>query len=160
MTPWDHQYHAARRVTNSSLVSAVLQTVEIFLANIPSDLQRAGIAALNDEARANMGVVCAISMTPRFLTLSHQDIGGVKSVVEQYSQWNIGNPQDGERDFGVVYKLADGTWTEANPQSDDMVEIAFWKIEYFDLSFTQISARPWDKSVTQRLLTFMLASDY
>jgi Protein of unknown function (DUF3768) len=159
MTPWNH-HHAAPRVTDSSLVSAVHQTVEIFLANIPNDLQRAGIAALNDEARANMCVACAISMTSRFMTLSHQDITAVKSVIEQYSHWNIGNPQDGERDFGVVYKLADGTWTQANPQSDDMVEIAFWKIEYFDLSFTQISARPWDKSVTQRLLTFMLASDY
>ena len=46
------------------------------------------------------------------------------------------------------------------PQSKDIVEIIFWKIDYLDRSFSKASNKPWDKSVTERMLTLMLAVEY
>jgi Protein of unknown function (DUF3768) len=101
-----------------------------------------------------------VIMTPLFLALCAKDQFAVETCVAAYDHWTVGNAYDGERDFGVLYKLTTGAWSQSLPQSEDIVEIIFWKFDYLDRSFSKTSGQPWDKSVTERMLTLMLATEY
>lgn len=159
VTPWDNP-PAAPPISRVLPIDPITDTLASFMKNIPTVEQRAQTAALNDIARANIGVDCTVIMTPLFLSLGTIDQLAVETVVAAYDNWTIGNTYDAERDFGVLYKLTTGDWSQSLPQSKDIVEIIFWKIDYLDRSFSKASNRPWDKSVTERMLTLMLAVEY
>lgn len=141
-------------------IDPIADMLASIITNIPTAEQCAQIAALNDTARANIGVDCTVITTPLFLALGAIDQSAVETAIAAYDNWTIGNAYDAERDFGALYKLTTGDWSQSLPQSKDIVEIIFWKIDYLDRSFSKASNKPWDKSVTERMLTLMLAVEY
>lgn len=81
--------------------------------------------------------------------------------VVAFSKFDGDNDPHGERDFGTIYKLASGDWTQTRPDdSKDIAETVFWKIDYYDNRLEYGSDAPWDASKTTRVLTIMLASEY
>jgi hypothetical protein len=66
-------------------------------------------------------------------------------AVRSFADFAEGNDPYGEHDFGS-FNLAG--------------ETLFWKIDYYDLTLTCGSERPEDATVTRRVLTIMLASEY
>lgn len=158
-TPWDSP-PTARPIDRALPIDPIRDTLASFIKNIPTVEQRAQTAALNDIARANIGVDCTVIVTPLFLALGANDQLAVETAVAAYDHWTIGNAYDGERDFGVLYKLTTGAWSQSLPPSEDIAEIIFWRIDYLDRSFSKTSSQPWDKSVTERMLTLLLAIEY
>jgi Protein of unknown function (DUF3768) len=125
-----------------------------------SDDQRARIAALNDEARVAMGIACTLAATPGFLKLSRADQSRICELVQGYDAWNIGTDTYEERDFGILFQFADSSWTTDTPDGSGWLGAVFWKIDYFDISYSAPSKRPWDKDVTARVLTLMRPDEY
>ena len=126
-----------------------------------SALQRERIAVLNDRARQAMGLACVAVATVGFRSLPARDQSRVRELIETFDAFDWDNDPHGERDFGVVYRITDGCWTTARAQArDDEREHVFWKIDYFDRELCFASEDPADPSVTRRVLTIMLASEY
>ena len=67
------------------------------------------------------------------------------SAVQTFDAFTVDNDPYGEHDFGS-FELSG--------------ELIFWKFDYYDISMTGSSPDPADTSVTQRILTIMLASEY
>ncbi len=67
------------------------------------------------------------------------------AAVRSFSAFTSGNDPHREHDFGALIVRG---------------ERLFWKIDYYDVDLTYGSAAPEDPSVTQRVLTIMLASEY
>lgn len=119
------------------------------------------IRVLNDAARAVPGVTCRANITIGVQSLSEADRIAVLRNVVGFSKFDGDNDPHGERDFGTIYKLASGAWTQNRPtDSNDIAETVFWKIDYYDNRLEYGSEAPWDASKTTRVLTIMLASEY
>ena len=83
------------------------------------------------------------------------------AAIVGFSQFTGDNDPHGEHDFGAVYRLATGTWTQERPSDDKAIaETVFWKVDYYDNTLTYGSEAPWDEQQTKRVLTIMLASEY
>jgi Protein of unknown function (DUF3768) len=122
--------------------------------------QRALIAALNDEARAAMGIACMLAATPGFLRLAKADQLRVCELVQSYDAWTIGTDCYGEHDFGIIFQLSDGNWTTDTPAGEGWLGALFWKIDYFDPGFAGPGKRPWDRDLTARIITLMRPDEY
>lgn len=119
------------------------------------------IRVLNDAARAVPGVTCRANITIGVQSLSETDRIAVLRNVVGFSKLDGDNDPHGERDFGTIYKLASGDWTQNRPtDSNDIAVTVFWKIDYYDNRLEYGSEAPWDASKTTRVLTIMLASEY
>lgn len=123
------------------------------------------IAALNDQARKEMGVASIVLMTPGVNALSDHDKNIVREIVQSYATFDEDNDPHGERDFGSICQLSNGEWTsESQPYGkdggDNMSHRLFWKIDYYDLSMVGLSNDPSNPEITQRVLTIMLAQEY
>ena len=119
------------------------------------------IRRLNDAARTRTGVASLVNVTMGFQALPALDRLAALVAITRFTKFDGDNDPYGEHDFGAVYKLASGEWTEGRP--DDAKTIAqtvFWKIDYYDPSLTYGSDAPWDEEHTKRVLTIMLASEY
>ncbi|MET0372805.1 MAG: DUF3768 domain-containing protein [Rhizorhabdus sp.] len=119
------------------------------------------IRRLNDAARQNPGTASLANVTIGFQSLTELDRLAALVAITRYSRFDGDNDPYGEHDFGAVYKLASGAWSEDRP--DDVGAIAqtvFWKVDYYDPSLTYGSEAPWDERLTKRVLTIMLASEY
>jgi hypothetical protein len=119
------------------------------------------IRRLNDAARQNLGIASLANVTIGFQSLTELDRLAALVAITRYSRWDGDNDPYGEHDFGAVYKLASGAWSE--DRSDEVGAIAqtvFWKVDYYDPSLTDGSEAPWDERLTKRVLTIMLASEY
>ncbi|MVA97970.1 DUF3768 domain-containing protein [Nitratireductor sp. CAU 1489] len=66
--------------------------------------------------------------------------------VRDFNVFTEENDPYGEHDFGAIEHEGVGT--------------IFWKIDYYDLDYEMGSPDPSDPSVTRRVLTIMLASEY
>lgn len=106
----------------------------------------ARIRALNDAFRASLtgGTVIA---TPGIRALGRDRIAWMLRQVVQFEAFDRGNDPYAEHDFGAV-PLGTGS------------EQAFWKIDYYDKAVEFGSPDPSDASVTHRVMTLMLASEY
>jgi hypothetical protein len=94
------------------------------------------VRALNDMARQKPGVACRANMTIGFAALE-------------------------EHDFGAIYRLHTGEWTQHRPKDHKMIgETVFWKIDCYDKQLEFGSEAPWDSAQTARVLTIMLANEY
>ena len=116
------------------------------------------IARLNDMARQAMGIACRAVATEGFRSLPMRDQSRVRELIETFDAWGEGNDPYGERDFGAVYQDGRGRWTTTKPER--VRETVFWKIDAYDRALEFGSEDAADPSVTRRVLTIMLASEY
>ena len=69
----------------------------------------------------------------------------VMQKVKSFNNFNVSNDPYGEHDFGA-FDLEGVTY--------------FWKIDYYDLNYEYLSIAPSDPTITNRVLTIMLADEY
>lgn len=100
------------------------------------------IALLNDTLRST-GVGGKLVVTKGVAAL--RELSAVYQQVKTFNTFDKDNDPYGERDFGRFTFRG--------------VEI-FWKIDYFDSDLISESPNPADPTVTTRLLTILLASEY
>lgn len=118
------------------------------------------IARLNDRARQAIGLACVAVTTEGFRGLPEADQSRVRELVETFDAFTSDNDPYGERDFGAIYRDADGRWTTSYPTQGKLAEKVFWKIDAYDRDLRFGSEDPANPAVTRRVLTIMLASEY
>jgi uncharacterized protein DUF3768 len=102
------------------------------------------IRALNDELRRNLPEGHAV-MTAGVAALGPEAVARIVKTIAVYDDFYHANDPHGEHDFGSFE--ADG-------------HTVFFKIDYLDKAFTHHSPDPSDPSVTERVITIMLAEEY
>lgn len=91
------------------------------------------IRKLNAMARSNPGAACRANITIGFQSLSDADRIGALSQIIAFANFTGENDPHGEQDFGAVYRLVSGEWTQHRPQDDkEISETVFWKIDLYD----------------------------
>ncbi len=100
--------------------------------------------ALNDELRRNLPNSHAM-MTAGVAALGPEAVARIVKTIAVYDDFCQANDPYGEHDFGSFE--ADG-------------HLIFFKIDYFDKALTYHSPDPSDPSVTERVITIMLAEEY
>jgi Protein of unknown function (DUF3768) len=108
------------------------------------DAKTARIRALNDELRQNFAVGIAV-MTPGVAALGAEAVQRIVKTIAVFDDFCHANDPHEEHDFGSFE--ADG-------------HMIFFKIDYYDETLTYHSPDPADPSVTQRVITIMLAEEY
>lgn len=123
--------------------------------------QTARIARLNDLARRAMGVACTAVATAGFRSLPEADQSQLRELIETFDAFTEDNDLHGERDFGTIYQLRDGSWTTERPRSqEDERERVFWKLDYYDRNMEFASEDAANPAITRRVLTIMLSDEY
>ena len=123
--------------------------------------QTARIARLNDLARSAMGVACTAVATVGFRSLPEADQSCVRQLIETFDAFDDDNDPHGERDFGTIYQLENGSWTTERPRvREDERERVFWKLDYYDRDLSGGSEDAADPATTRRVLTIMLSDEY
>jgi hypothetical protein len=102
------------------------------------------IRALNDELRRNLPNGPAV-MTAGIAALGPEAVARIVKTIAVYDDFCHANDPYQEHDFGSFE--ADG-------------HTIFFKIDYFDKARTYHSPDPSDPSVTERVITIMLAEEY
>ena len=108
------------------------------------DTKTARIRALNDELRQNFAEGTAV-MTPGVAALGAEAVARIVKTIAVFDDFCHANDPHEEHDFGSFE--ADG-------------HTIFFKIDYFDKAPTYHSPDPSDLSVTERVITIMLAEEY
>jgi len=108
------------------------------------DSKTARIRALNDELRRNFAGGIAV-MTPGIAALGAEAVARIVKTVAVFDDFCHANDPHEEHDFGAFD--ADG-------------HRVFFKIDYLDKTLTYHSPDPADPSVTERVITIMLAEEY
>lgn len=103
------------------------------------------IAQLNDLARRTMGLTCKLIQTQGICALPDEDQSAIREQVEKFNSFTNDNDPWGEHDFGAF------------KHNDNRI---FWKIDYYDPTYTYHSEDAADASKTRRVLTIMLAEEY
>ena len=108
------------------------------------DSKTARTRALNDELRQNFagGIVV---MTPGIAALGAEAVARIVKTIAVFDDFCHANDPHEEHDFGAF-------------DADDAR--VFFKIDYFDETLTYHSPDPADPSVTERVITIMLAEEY
>jgi hypothetical protein len=102
------------------------------------------IRELNDELRQNLHGGLAV-MTPGVAALGQQAVERIVQTISVFDDFCHANGPHEEHDFGSF---------EAEGRT------IFFKIDYYDKSMTYHSPDPSDPSVTERVITIMLAEEY
>lgn len=102
------------------------------------------IRALNDQLRRDLTGGRAV-MTPGVAALGSEAIQRLVQTIAIFDDFCTANDPHGEHDFGAF--------------DFDGVEI-FFKIDYFYKDFQFHSPDPADPTVTERVITLMLAEEY
>ena len=102
------------------------------------------IRTLNDELRQNLSAGTAL-MTVGVAALGAEAVARIVKTIAVYDDFCHANDPYEEHDFGSF---------EADGQR------IFFKIDYFDKGLTAHSPDPSDPSVTERVITIMLAEEY
>ncbi len=102
------------------------------------------IRTLNDELRKYLIGGGAV-MTPGIAALGQEAIERIVKTIAVYDDFCHANDPHEEHDFGSF---------EAEGKK------IFFKIDYYDRSLTYHSPDPADPSVTERVITIMLADEY
>jgi hypothetical protein len=102
------------------------------------------IRALNDEMRQNFTTGTAV-MTAGVAALGAETVARIVKTIAIYDDFCHANDPYEEHDFGSF---------EVDSHA------IFFKIDYFDKSRSYHSPDPSDPSVTERVITIMLAEEY
>jgi hypothetical protein len=102
------------------------------------------IRALNDGLRQNLSAGHAV-MTPGIAALGSEAVERIVKTIAVFDDFHHANDPHQEHDFGSFE--VDGN-------------TVFFKIDYYDKSLSMHSPDPSDPSVTQRVITVMLAEEY
>jgi Protein of unknown function (DUF3768) len=102
------------------------------------------IRALNDELRQHLHGGLAV-ITPGVAALGQEAVERIVRTIAVYDDFCHANDPHEEHDFGAFD--ADG-------------QKIFFKIDYFDKTLTYHSPDPSDPTVTERVITIMLAEEY
>ena len=102
------------------------------------------IRALNDDLRQYLRGGLAV-ITPGVAALGQQAVERIVKTIAVYDDFCHANDPHEEHDFGSFE--ADG-------------QMIFFKIDYYDKTLTYHSPDPSDGSVTERVITIMLADEY
>jgi Protein of unknown function (DUF3768) len=108
------------------------------------DIRTDRIRALNDELRQYLLGGLAV-ITPGVAALGQQAVERIVKTIAVYDDFCHANDPHEEHDLGSF---------EADGQT------IFFKIDYFDKTLTYHSPDPSDPSVTERVITIMLADEY
>ena len=108
------------------------------------DIRTERIRTLNDDLRQYLLGGRAV-ITPGVAALGQQAVERIVKTIAVYDDFCHANDPHEEHDFGSF---------EANGQT------IFFKIDYFDTTLTYHSPDPSDGSVTERVITIMLADEY
>ena len=97
------------------------------------------IRRLNDAARAIPGVTSVTNVTMGFQALSDADRSAALVLIARFSKFDDNNDPYGEHDFGAVFRLASGDWTQDRPDDDKVIAVTvFWKIDLYDPGLVKI----------------------
>jgi hypothetical protein len=102
------------------------------------------IRDLNDNLRRSFNSG-RVFITRGIASLNEECVERILQAVRTHSQFSPDNDPHGEHDFGSF-------------EIDD--QKIFFKIDYYDKSLTWGSSDPADATITERVLTIMLASEY
>jgi hypothetical protein len=102
------------------------------------------IRALNDALRHNLPLGHAV-MTTGIAALGAEAVARIVRTIEVFDDFCHANDPHQEHDFGSFE--ADG-------------HVIFFKIDYFDRDLKYHSPDPSDPTVTERVITIMLAEEY
>ncbi len=102
------------------------------------------IRALNDQLRRNLPNGHAV-ITAGVVALGQEAVSRIVKTIAVYDDFYHANDPYGEHDFGSF---------------DADVHTIFFKIDYYDNAVTHHSPDPSDPSVTERVITIMLADEY
>ncbi len=102
------------------------------------------IRALNDPLRGNLPNSRAL-MTAGIAALGPEAVARIVKTIAVYDDFCHANDPHGEHDFGSF---------EADGQT------IFFKIDYYDKALTAHSPDPSHPTVTERVITVMLAEEY
>ncbi len=105
----------------------------------------ARIRRLNDALRTGQSADGIVVATSGVQSRGADFLERAMTSLRSFSEFIEDNDPYGEHDFGAVD--VDG-------------EKLFFKVDYFDLAMTAHSPDPADPTVTKRVLTIMLASEY
>jgi hypothetical protein len=108
------------------------------------NLTKHRIRALNDELRRNLPNVHAV-ITNGVAALGPETVARIVWTITVYDDFCYANDPHEEHDFGALE--VDG-------------EVIFFKIDYYDKALTAHSPDPSDPTVTERVITIMLAEEY
>jgi hypothetical protein len=108
------------------------------------ETKTAQIRALNDDLCRNLAHGRAV-MTTGIDALGPETVAQIIKTVEVFDDFCHANDPHEEHDFGSFE--ADG-------------HIIFFKIDYYDPTLTVHSPDPADPTVTERVITIMLAEEY
>ena len=124
------------------------------MSDITGDVRPSKIAAsaapahavrtLNDAFRKH-GVGGMAAVTPGIKALGTDALIQIVRKIREFDDFTADNDPYGEHDMGAF--LYQG-------------ERIFWKIDYYDLELKYGSPEPADPTVTERVLTVMLAAEY
>jgi hypothetical protein len=118
--------------------------MEITMPNTHPNVQTERIRTLNDELRKNIGGGRAF-ITAGVAALGPEAVARIIKTVEDFDDFCHANDPHQEHDFGSFD--ADG-------------HTIFFKIDYYDPTMTHHSSDPADPTVTERVITIMLAEEY
>lgn len=102
------------------------------------------VAHLNDVLRTTF-LTGTVVITEGVRALSDADQSAIREGVERFDTFDEDNDPYNEHDFGAL---------TLNGHK------VFWKIDCYDPTLTFASDDPSDSSITRRVLTIMLASEY
>lgn len=109
-----------------------------------SDVPTNPIAVLNDRFRKTF-LGGKVLMTASVAALAPNELTDVLKAVRSFNAFCEDNDPHGEHDFGS-FEVGAQTY--------------YFKIDYYDTTLEHGSADPADPTVTTRVLTIMLASEY
>ena len=102
------------------------------------------IRSLNDELRQHLLGGLAV-MTPGVAALGQEAVDRIVKTITEFDDFCHDNDPHEEHDFGSF---------------EDEGTTIFFKIDYYDRSLNHHSPDPADPSVTERVITIMLADEY
>ncbi len=112
--------------------------------NIADDEQQIVIRTLNDQFRKT-GIGGSVFVTKGVEYLSENTKQKIIEAVRAFDDFNDKNDPYGEHDCAAIQ--IDG-------------ERIFWKIDYYDKPFKNLSADASNPDLTNRVMTIMLSSEY